>query len=164
MMASWTERPTEIANLLNPAFCALLLGQAVRGYQEEASAGLPYPLAFLILPLVLHKPTREALPNSIASRMHPWLESHQQAQVGFADRCIAVAEHTKEAIIYSAARRVLSIHTDARLEITKQRVRRPTWPTDSEPLACYEAARFVGRWLAHAGRAATIFAMWGIRP
>jgi hypothetical protein len=163
-MLSWTDRPTEIANLLNPAFCALLLAQAVRGYQEETTAGLPYPLAFLILPLILHKPTREALPNSIASRMHPWLESHQQAQVGFAERCISVCEHTKEGLIYGAARRMLRVRTDARLEVTAQRMRRPTWPTDSEPLACYEAARFVGRWLAHAGHTATIFTIWGIRP
>lgn len=164
MMPSWAERPTEIANLLNPAFCALLLVQAVRGYQDETAAGLPYPIAFLVLPLVLHKPTREALPNSIASRMHPWLENHQQAQVGFAERCIAVKEHTKEALIYSGARRVLRVRADARLEIADQRLRRPMWPADSEPVDCYEAARFVGRWLAHAGRTATIFAMWGIRP
>jgi hypothetical protein len=57
MMSAWNDRPTEIANLLNPAFCALLLAQAVRGYQEETKVGLPYALAFLVLPLVLHKPT-----------------------------------------------------------------------------------------------------------
>jgi len=163
-MPSWTERPTEIANLLNPAFCALLLAQAVRGYQEESAAGMPYALAFLVLPLVLHKPTRDALPNSIASRMHPWLETNQQAQVGFADRCIAVADYTKEALIYSVALRLLRIGADARLETAFQRMRRPTWPTDSEPFACFDGARFLGRWLSHAGQTATIFAMWGIRP
>jgi hypothetical protein len=96
--------------------------------------------------------------------MHPWLENHQQAQVGFADRCVAVTEYAKEALIYSATRRLLRVRADARLEIADQRSRRPTWAADSEPLACYEAARFVGRWLAHAGQTATIFAMWGIRP
>lgn len=163
-MQAWTERPTEIAHLLNPAFCALVLVHCVRGYVEEATAGLPYPLVFLILPIVLHKPTRDALPTSIATRMHPWLENHQQVQVGFADRCVSVIDHTREAMIFAVVRNLLQITSDARIEAPQQRFRLPPWPLESEPVACLGKARFVGRWMARAGQPATLFAMWGIRP
>jgi hypothetical protein len=163
-MQVWTERPTEIAHLLNPAFCGLVLVHGVRGFVEETSTGMPYPLAFLMLPIVLHKPTREALPTSISTKMHPWLESHQQAQVGFADRCAAVVDHTREAMIFAIARNLLRISSDARIEVPEHRFRRPPWPAESEAFLCLDKARFVGRWLGRAGQTATIFAMWGIRP
>ncbi|MGO9273217.1 MAG: three component ABC system middle component [Terriglobia bacterium] len=163
-MQAWTERPTEIAHLLNPAFCALILVHSVRGFIEETAAGLPYPLAFLVLPVVLHKPTREALPASIATKMHPWLENHQEVQVGFADRCASVVGHTREAIVFAVARNLLRISNDARIEAPEQRLRRPRWPSDSEPAVCLDKARFVGRWMANAGQTATLYAMWGIRP
>jgi hypothetical protein len=163
-MQTWTGRPTEIAHLLNPAFCALVLVHSVRGYIEETATGLPYPLVFLVLPVVLHKPTRDALPTSVATKMHPWLENHQQAQVGFADRCASVVEHTREAMIFGVARNLLQITNDARIAAPVQRLRRPQWPPDSEPAVCLDKARFIGRWMAQAGQTATLYAMWGIRP
>jgi hypothetical protein len=163
-MQSWTQRPTEVAHLLNPAFCALVLVHAVRGFVEEANAGLPYPLIFLILPIVLHKATREALPNSVATKMHPWMENHQQVQVGFADRCASIIEHTREAMIFAVARNLLQVTPDARIAAPSQRLRQPSWPAKSEPAVCLEKARFIGRWIARAGQPATLYAMWGIRP
>jgi hypothetical protein len=163
-MQSWRNRPTEIAHLLNPAFCSLVLVNSVRGFVEEVAEGMPYPLIFLVLPVVLHKRTREALPASVATRMHPWLEDHQQVQVGFADRCTSVIDHTREAMIFAAARNLLQITNDARIKAPDRRFRRPPWPADSEPAVCLEKARFIGRWMANAGQPATLYAMWGIRP
>src|SRR5947209_3522225 len=36
MMQPWSERPTEVANLLNPAFLGALLRKAVDGYAEKS--------------------------------------------------------------------------------------------------------------------------------
>ncbi|WP_414577239.1 three component ABC system middle component [Anabaena sp. CCY 9402-a] len=60
-MQSWEQRPLEYANLLNPAFCSIILHNAIKGYQNEKKQGMPYPLLFLLLPLVLHNSTRNAL-------------------------------------------------------------------------------------------------------
>ena len=76
-MKRWSERPPEVAHLFNPAFCALLLREAVRGFAEVSPSGMPHPLVFLLLPIVLHKATRESLPGSITTKMHPWLQEHQ---------------------------------------------------------------------------------------
>src|SRR5258708_6268367 len=57
MMSPWTERPTEVANLLNPAFVGALLRTAVEGYIGEAASGMPFEVAFLVLPFCLHTST-----------------------------------------------------------------------------------------------------------
>jgi hypothetical protein len=163
-MQPWNERPTEIARLLNPAFCSIIIREAVRGFSDQGEDGMPYPLAFLVLPIVLHRSTRNALPNTIATKMHPWIEQHQQVRVDFARRCAAIIEHTREGLIYAAANELLEFSDEAEILIRRKRLRLPNWPNDSEPTSCLDRARFLGRWLSQAGNTATVFAMWGVRP
>src|ERR1039457_6981771 len=59
VMRIWNDRPPEIAHLFNPAFCALLIREGVLGFVEVSPGGMPYPLVFLLLPIVLHKATRD---------------------------------------------------------------------------------------------------------
>jgi hypothetical protein len=131
---------------------------------EVNPGGMPYSLAFLLLPIVLHKATRESLPLTIATKMHPWLQEHQEARVGFSQRCASVAAHTREAILFAARGTLLMFSQDGSLQVPRLRLTRLPWPLDSESATCRQRARFVGRWLASAGDNATIFAMWGVRP
>ena len=163
-MTLWNDRPPEIAHLFNPAFCALLIREGVVGFMEVSPGGMPYPLVFLLLPIVLHKATRESLPPTIATKMHPWIQQHQEARVGFSERCAAVAAYTREAILFAASGTLLTFSQDGALQSPRLGLRRAPWPPDSESMTCRQRARFVGRWLAKAGDNATIFAMWGIRP
>jgi Family of unknown function (DUF6521) len=64
LIQRWTGRPREEANLLNPAFCCTALTSSIVGYMGVDAEGMPYPLAFMILPIALHKTTREALPQN----------------------------------------------------------------------------------------------------
>ena len=59
---------TEAANLFNPAFVGAVLLSAIVSYQKKKSAGLPYALAFLILPVVLHAETRASLMDAKRAR------------------------------------------------------------------------------------------------
>jgi hypothetical protein len=163
-MRVWDERPAEIAHLFNPAFCALLVREGVLGFAEQYPNGMPYPLVFVLLPIVLHRATREALPKSIATKMHPWMEQHQEVRIGFTDRCAAITAYTREAIMFAAGSALIKISTEATLQAPPLRLRRLSWPIGSESAICRQRARFVGRWLASAGDVATIFAMWGVRP
>ena len=70
--AQWTKRPREEANLLNPAFLGLLIERAAHGYHEISGDGLQWPLPYLVLPAVLHKQTREALPKDRRTSMVEW--------------------------------------------------------------------------------------------
>ncbi|WP_442969853.1 three component ABC system middle component [Roseburia sp. AM23-20] len=50
-------RTHEVAFLLNPAFCGRILYSTIRTYNEKTNRAFPFPLIYLVLPLVLHKET-----------------------------------------------------------------------------------------------------------
>jgi hypothetical protein len=162
-MLEWELRPKEVANLLNPAFCAILLRESVVGYQKETSRGMPYPLSFLILPIVLHAPSRNALPRTIAKKLHAWIEENQLARVRFVERVRSLVNHTKESIIFAFNGHILEISDIGLLTHIGRQPQMP-WGDNSESYFCYKKAHFVGRWFGHSGDLATIFAIWGIKP
>ena len=85
-MKRWDQRPFEIRNLFNPAFCGLILFRAIHGYEEEDARGMPFSLSLLVLPLCLHKDTREVIAGSPRTYLLKTAETNQQVMVGFADR------------------------------------------------------------------------------
>ena len=90
-MKRWDQRPFEIRNLFNPAFCGLVLFRAMHGYEEEDPRGMPFSLSLLVLPLCLHKDSREVIASSPRSYLLKTTEKNQQVMVGFADRATADA-------------------------------------------------------------------------
>jgi hypothetical protein len=61
---SWAERVVEEKNLFNPAFGAMLVAETINDFQKKTNNPLPFAVAFLILPIVLHEATRAALARS----------------------------------------------------------------------------------------------------
>lgn len=164
MTAQGLGRPREVAALLNPAFCAVLLCESARGARQEGLRGIPFLLSFLVLPITLHQRTREALPRAISKRMHSWLEENPQLTIGFADRMQSLVRFTREGVLYGCAGGLFSLTETHDLEPSSKIIRGLKWGKESEAVAARARARFVGRWLAHGGDRSTIFAMWGVRP
>ena len=160
---SWEERPAEIANLLNPAFCAVLLRDAAIGYQSQSSQTLPYPLAFLILPIVLYRPTREALPESTITILHAWIQEHPALQSAVIERVRRLEPYIREALLFALQHDILRVTEDGGLESALSRVRN-LFPEQSEPNMCRKKAALVGRWFGKTADASMILAMWGLRP
>ena len=163
-MLPWEKRPIEVSNLLNPAFCSVLLRGAIRAFQEEADEGMPYALSFLMLPIVLHKLTRQALPRTIRTRLHVWLQDRPEVRVDFAKRTRDLVPFTKEALIFGIGCDFFTIDESGRLVVVRRGSRRFPWASGTEPHVCYKKAEFVGRWFAQTGDPTTILTMWGIRP
>lgn len=163
-MLPWNERPFEIAYLLNPAFCGLLVRETAHFFTEERQHGLPYALSFLILPIVLHQPTREALPERANTRMFEWLERHPQLNSGFATRSRSLVPYTRESIIFGVQKGILRVDNAGNLRSVDAPTQPSEWPNTAEPSQCRDQARFLGRWFAQAGDATTIFRVWGVRP
>ncbi len=163
-MKCWAERPTEIANLLNPAFCCVCLSSSVLGYCDLDSEGMPYPLSFMVLPIVLHKTTRETLPRDIRTSLLLWLQQHPEAKVQYAERVIALKPHTREALIFGSVHGYLSFEKSGRIKAmaTNAQAGRFVRLHENEARECVGRARFVGKWLASGGTAATVMALWGI--
>jgi len=161
---AWDQRPVEVANLLNPAFCAILLSDAISGYGTEDQAGMPYPLAFLVLPLVLHQPTRDAFPRTVRTRMHVWLQDRPQLRVGFAGRVRSLVPYTKEALQFAMGTDIVRINDSGALIPGVAQIGDSNWSSDAEPRICRQRSQFLGRLLARAGDVSIIYVMWGIRP
>ena len=165
-MKIWTERPKEEAHLLNPAFCCITLASAIRGYMGARNEGLPVPIVFMVLPIVLHKPTRDALPHNIRTSMAAWLQEKSAMRVMFYERLISLKPHTIEAIQYGMLFDWLLPKEGGLLEtsLKDSTINQAIAKSSDEARDCIMRARFVGKWFAAVGTTYTAMAFWGIRP
>ncbi len=104
-MLNWENRPIEIANLINPAFCSLLLHSSVGDFSREKKTGMPYALLFLVLPLTLHEPTRTSLPNDTRISLAEWFKE-QPEEFGYTFVCQTrqLIPYTREAFMFGMQR------------------------------------------------------------
>jgi hypothetical protein len=163
---AWALRPVEEANLLNPAFIALLVRQAADAHRSLDRQSLPWMLAFIVAPAVLHGPTRAGLPQTVTSSMTRWSQTHPELLAGFPARAGALVPAVREGLLFGLTHGVLALAGDQLSPLPLRRRRaRERWrePTD-DYRACLSAAAFMGRWCGRSGSVATIFALWGVRP
>ena len=156
-MTTWAERPRIEATLLNPALLAVLLAAGARDYEAQATR-MPWPLAFLIPPLVLHRPTREALPRDTRTHLSTWIRRHPLLRAGFPDRAVAMAPLTREGIRFGLRAGVLE--RDGATLIGHL----DTEPSEGELRQLVRRAALVGRWVAKTDQPSTIFALFGVAP
>ncbi len=162
-MKRWDQRPFELRNLFNPAFCGLVLFRALRGYEEEDVRGMPFSLSLLALPLCLHKDSREAIASSPRSYLLKIAEKNQQIMVGLADRATQMLPYAFEGFGVLMERGCIVIADDGRIQTVPDKVRKTINGT-AETVACQKVARIVGREFARIADRATIYTTFGIRP
>lgn len=163
-MIPWEQRPIEIANLLNPAFCGEVLRRCINTYQETASIPFPYPLIFLVLPIVLHRRTRERISPRQRQSLHVWLQSHPDVKINFAERAKELIPITREALLFLLQVGTLTVDEQANFSIIPYKKVTIEGNNEGEIADCYRKAELVGRWFARAGNATTIYTMWGVKP
>ncbi|WP_420029666.1 three component ABC system middle component [Rhodovulum sulfidophilum] len=164
-LPDWDDRPREEARLLNPAFIAALLWACADGHGAETGTGLPYPLSFIALPVVLHRPTRIILPSSKRTSLAAWLGAHPRALVGFSGRASTLVTIVKGGLLFGCREGLIAmnherIHASPRPRTIASFERKTT----DEVKDCLKRARFVGRWFAGAGQSGTVMALWGVSP
>lgn len=162
-MKRWDQRPFEIRNLYNPAFCGLVIFRALQGYEEEDPRGMPFSLSLLVLPLSLHKDSREVIAASSRSYLLKVTEKKPQVQVAFAERVIAMRSYTFEAFGLLMERGCISITNDGRIQTIPRMVRKTLTGTE-ETKSCQRVARTVGKEFARINDRVTIYKTFGVRP
>lgn len=159
----WAARPVEQRALLNPAFLAVVLRDLSAGYLEEHDRGLPFLLPFLGLPVVLHGPTREILPTSVATSVPAFLTENPEVRVYLPPLAAQLASSVREAIRFAA--RSGAIHMRSGGELMPAHLKRLRPGVKTEDFAdCRDRGRFVGRWFGRAGDPVTLMAAWGVGP
>ena len=160
-MRPWCMRPTEIAHLFNPAFNASLLHKSVLAYNNEVNYSMPFPMSYLILPIVLHSKTRQILPKRVTTKMHTWIVKNQIVKMGFSNRASQLAGYTREALLFGFRLGIINLTDNAGL-VSHKHKHLQSWPKDSDAYECVVSASFIGRWFGVSGGMSSVFSMWGI--
>jgi hypothetical protein len=157
-MRPWSERPQIEATLLNPALFAVSMSVAARAYEQRAHELMIWPLAFLVPPLILHRPTREALPKTVASHLATWIGRQPLFRAGFPARAQQLTPMSREGLRLGLRTGVLSVEA-GRLRGTLDA------PDEGGDLfEVLKAAKFLGRWLPKVEQPSSVFALLGVRP
>ena len=147
--------------------CTANSGKTTDEFIKKVDKAFPFPLSFLVLPVVLHKDTRTALPHSTVTSLLSWVQDHRAQLVDFAVRVQRLQAITEEAIIFGAAHQVFAFDDIGNLLIGEKRLaptERRTELFTAEARECINRAGFIGRWFAAGGTTATIYSAWGIAP
>lgn len=166
-MQLWSKRAVEEANLFNPAFCAVLLAKAAEEYTKKTQQPLPFALGFLVLPVALHRGTRDTLPGSTVSSLLTWIQDHRDQLVNFSGRVQSLRPITREAILFGTQYETLAVAESGGIAVGARKqsaTERRTGLFTDEARECVDRAGFLGRWFAAAGTPATIYSAWGIAP
>ncbi|WP_405785698.1 three component ABC system middle component [Streptomyces sp. NBC_01367] len=161
-MTAWVDRHPISAVMLNPALITAVLATAAQGYDKETKQGMPWTLAFIVAPMVLHQPTRLALPTSIRTHLATWAGQHPVVRAGFPARAKALVEPVKEGTRFGLAHQALAIDPEGRLRATFRRPRGVKPPIELDQIL--RKAALAGRWLAKADSPTTVFAVLGVAP
>lgn len=163
-MISWNQRVPEVANLLNPSFCGLILYSSILEYQGKENGSFPISLIYLVLPIVLHKDTR-AMVNSRKNMIRE-LQNNPQILVGFADRAKSLIPFANEAIEYLLANKAVECKGNGftlNNKLSQSKILKYL-QTDGELRDCYNKASHVGRWFKTLGSVENIYYAWGVKP
>ena len=165
-MTAWIDRTIEERALLNPAFCASLIWHFAAAGDELGQRSLTLAESYLVLPIVLPRNSREALPRSTRTSLAAWIDENPSFQATLAVRSRAMVPFTKEALIFGGTRQFLQVSTDAvRARVEWKRNANSTLRQSSpETQACLKKAAFLGSWFLETGTANTVMALLGVRP
>ena len=162
-MRAWENRSDEVRNLLNPAFCGRVIYGTVAEYQKNTKRDLPFPLVYLILPLILPRQIRTEINSK--SKMVNWVQGHQELVFNFGKRASDLVEITNEAVEFMMQAGYLEVTENGELsKVITSGVLSKTKYTDLEVTECLKKAEHVGRWFAGAGKVETIYICLGVRP
>jgi hypothetical protein len=161
-MDVWDKRVPEIAYLLNPAFCSSVIYHVILEYQRKAKSGFPFTLTYLILPIVLHKSTRERITSR--TNMVVWIQKYPDVLIGFPGRAKSLVPFSNESVEFLLQRSILELeHNELSIARTISKAKIDAI-ADQEILDCYKKAEHVGRWFAQMRAEENIYAAWGVKP
>ncbi len=163
----WEERPIEEANLLNPAFMCALIIEFLKDYSKVQPNGAPITIVTVAMATVLHRDSRERLPNRIITSLYSWLQDNEDILIDFSVRSKNVLPYIKEAIMFGMATETLSNGKGHNISLGIKKIsltKNFLEQTTSEIKSIFDRVKFIGRWLSNSGTESSILAAWGIKP
>lgn len=162
-MNIWSRRTPEVAYLLNPAFCGIILYSSIKEYNKVLHKAFPFPLIYLVLPLVLHRQTRINI--SSRTQLIVWIHKNAKLLIDFPLRAKELVPITNEAIefLLQTEKVILTLNGEFEIPHTSRTISMNKY-ADCEIKECIKKAEHVARWFASTGRTETIYINLGVRP
>jgi hypothetical protein len=161
----WAERPPEEARIFNPAFCGELIGRTVCEYHRTRQAALGVTTAFLVLPLTLHRPTRDALPGRANTAFAGWVAQHAALLAELPELARRLRPVSREGLMFAVHQRFLAFADDGLVPgVRPIRASARFVATTDEVNAARNAAGLLGRWFAGQGTQASVLQGMGVAP
>ncbi|ARH89027.1 three component ABC system middle component [Streptomyces sp. MOE7] len=158
-MTRWEQRPQAAAAFLNPALLAMVQAAAAAAYARESGELMVWPLATLTPSIVLHGPTRRALPASVSTHLSSWVSRHPVLVAGIPQRAASLAPSVREGLRFGLRHQLLELE-GGRVRGVLPGISR----LDGELGELVRKAKLLGRWTARTERPSTVFALLGVRP
>lgn len=162
-LPAWDVRSPVPAAMFNPALICTTIATAANQYEETSGFPMPWPLAYLVVPLVLHRPTREALPRTKATSLAKWAGENTVLVLGLPARAQQLAAHVREGLRFGLREGTIelvdgeALRSLAEAQINVRRV-------DGDLGVIYRASGMIGRVLGRAGSPANAFAALRVQP
>lgn len=160
-LSPWDLRSPAVATMLNPALIATILTSAAERYESVSTKGMPWELAFIVTPLVLHRGSRESLPPTRRTHIPKWVGDNPLLLTAFPERAKAMVPHIREGIRYAVNQQTIVIE-NGKLFGLLPATKRP--PADGDIQSIVHAAGFLGGWFTKSESTSTIYAMFGVTP
>ena len=121
--------------------------------------------AFLVLPLTLHTPTREALPGRANTAFAGWVANHAELLVELPDRTRRLRPVSREALLFGVRQQVLALEGGGVLPGARLVRRRGHLAVSTDEIATViRAAGLLGRWFGAQSTETSILQGMGVAP
>lgn len=164
MIVEWKDRNQIVANLFNPAFCGEILRRSVKAYNDNSSTSFPYAFSFLVLPILLHKSTRERMPRSTRSYLFAWVEENDDLFFDFSRRAKNMVPHTKEAIMFLMQNQLIELDDKGGLLNSNIRLKSMKGDDLLEYQEIMKKAEMLGKWLSQNPNINSVYSFFRITP
>jgi len=164
MNIPWKERNAIVANLFNPAFCGEIIRVVVSNYNKQSENKFPFAFLFIILPILLHKATRDKMPRSVKTYFFVWVEDNDSLFFDFSQRTRSMVKYTKEAILFLLAYKRIELTEHGELISFDEKIKKLNNDDYLEYNEIIKKAEMLGKWLAATSDVNSIYSFFRIIP
>lgn len=156
----------EEINLFNPAYCGVLIYEAIRNFMENSKDGMSCTLPYLIFPMAISYEISKALPRSISTSMAGWTAENEAALVDLPALARSYIPVVEQAVFFLLENGVIYTDEGGRLRAKEGFIKKvpASFKDDETAKVNYRAAGFLGRWFSTIASVESIFVQLGVRP
>ena len=164
MIKSWNERNPIVANLLNPAFCGEIIRRTAGSYNKATNSNFPFEYCFLVLPILLHKQTRDRMPKTTRSYLFAWVEDNNDLFFNFPIRAEQMVPFAKEAVVFLLQNNFIELDAKNQITVMGKRVKRYKGDDLNEVETILKKSEMLGKWFSHNSNINSVYSFFRITP